>query len=188
MSKHAGPSIQQIVRGRALPGLLLFNPHGKLLSLNPIARQILRRGQEASLLQPIRSLLRDLNKTHIKPKSQVSSLVAPHPWTIFSSGRRNYGLQVSLLDHPPAGQPRVVAVLLERINPSRFDLHKAKRLFGLSPRETEVIQVLQTGRTDKQIASALGIGFETVRGYLKNIRTKLGVSTRTAIINRLLSF
>ncbi len=185
MLKHAGPSIPRIVQGRALPGLLLFNTQGKLLSLNPIAQQILHQGQEATMLQPIRSFLRNLNKTPIKPKSSVSSLSAPHLQTTFTSGRRKYGLQVCLLDRPPAGGSRVVAILLERINPSRFDFHKAQRFFGLSPREVEVIQALQSGRTDKEIASALGIGFETVRGYLKNIRSKLGVSTRTVIINKL---
>lgn len=185
MSKHAVPSIPWIVQGRALPGLLLFNLQGRLLSLNPIAREILCRGQETTMLQPIRSFLRNLDETHIKPKSSVSSLSAPHLQTIFSSGRRTYGLQVCLLDHPPAGRSRVVAVLLERINPSRFDIHKAQRLFGLSRREAQVIRALRSGRTDKEIASALGIGFETVRGYLKNIRSKLGVSTRTAIINKL---
>jgi len=118
MLKHAGPSSQQTARGRGLPGLLLFNTQGKMLSLNPIAREILRQGQDTAMLQPIRALLRNLNETHIKPKSSVSALSTPHLQTAFSSGRRTYGLQICLLDHPPGGRTRVVAVLLERIKPA----------------------------------------------------------------------
>ncbi len=82
----------------------------------------------------------------------------------FSSGRCTYGLRAFLLDNQPKGQPPLVAVLLEQINPNRLDLRQAQRLFGLSPRETEAIQALQNGMTDKEIASALGISPETARG------------------------
>ena len=38
--------------------------------------------------------------------------------------------------------------------------------------------------TDKELAENLHISVETVRGYLKNIRLKLDVSTRTAVVHR----
>ncbi|MFQ5803663.1 MAG: helix-turn-helix transcriptional regulator [Candidatus Methylomirabilales bacterium] len=80
-----------------------------------------------------------------------------------------------------------MAVLLEQINPSRLDLRKAQGLFRLSPREIEAIQALRSGMTDKEIAWAMGISPETARGYLKTVRAKLGVSSRTAILHKLLS-
>ena len=63
------------------------------------------------------------------------------------------------------------------------DLSKIKGLFRLSKRESEVVQELVSGGTDKQIAKQLGISVETVRAYLKSVRAKLGVSTRTAIVS-----
>ncbi len=92
-----------------------------------------------------------------------------------------------LARQPAQGATPTCRTALEQINPSRVDLRKAQEVFGLSPRETEAIQALQNGMTDKEIASALGISPETARGYLKTIRAKLGVSTRTAIVHKLLS-
>jgi len=63
------------------------------------------------------------------------------------------------------------------------DMSKIKGLFRLSKRESEVVQELVSGGTDKQIAKQLGISVETVRAYLKSVRAKLGVSTRTAIVS-----
>lgn len=105
----------------------------------------------------------------------------------FSSGERPYAFRAFLLDNQPQGRDPFIAVLLEEIKPSRLDLRKAQRLFSLSPREIEAIQSLQNGMTDKEIASVLGVTNYTAQGYLKSIRTKLGVSTRTAILHKILS-
>jgi len=66
---------------------------------------------------------------------------------------------------------------------ANIDLHKMKGLFRLSKREADVVEELVSGSTDKEIAQQLGISVETVRAYLKSVRAKLGVSTRTAIVS-----
>jgi DNA-binding NarL/FixJ family response regulator len=48
----------------------------------------------------------------------------------------------------------------------------------LTPREAEVLQLLQEGLTNAQIANHLTIGLETVRTHARNIYRKLGISTR----------
>lgn len=48
----------------------------------------------------------------------------------------------------------------------------------LTPREADVLELLQEGRTNAQIAHALSIGIETVRTHARNIYRKLGVSSR----------
>ncbi|MBT8098873.1 MAG: helix-turn-helix transcriptional regulator [Gammaproteobacteria bacterium] len=78
------------------------------------------------------------------------------------------------------------AALIEPIgNPQagNLDLDKVKGLFRLSKREADVVEELVSGSTDKEIALQLGISVETVRAYLKSVRAKLGVSTRTAIVS-----
>lgn len=57
----------------------------------------------------------------------------------------------------------------------------------LSPRETEVIDLLASGYIYKEIADKLGIGIETVRTYVKNICIKLQVKNRTEAVARHLS-
>jgi DNA-binding NarL/FixJ family response regulator len=48
----------------------------------------------------------------------------------------------------------------------------------LTAREAEVLQLLQEGMTNAQIAHSLSIGLETVRTHARNIYRKLGISTR----------
>jgi DNA-binding NarL/FixJ family response regulator len=80
-----------------------------------------------------------------------------------------------------------LAVLLEPIAPTRFALRKGVSRFKLSGREVQVIQALTIGLTDKAIAIALGVKPSTIRAYLRSIRTKLDVSTRTAIVHKVYS-
>ena len=57
----------------------------------------------------------------------------------------------------------------------RFDLPAPDLL---TPREADVLELLQNGLTNAQIAHELSIGVETVRTHARNIYSKLGISTR----------
>jgi DNA-binding NarL/FixJ family response regulator len=48
----------------------------------------------------------------------------------------------------------------------------------LTPREAEVLELLQDGSTNAQIAHELSIGIETVRTHARNIYRKLGIASR----------
>jgi DNA-binding NarL/FixJ family response regulator len=48
----------------------------------------------------------------------------------------------------------------------------------LTAREAEVLELLQDGRTNAEIATELSIGVETVRTHARNIYRKLGVPSR----------
>ena len=50
---------------------------------------------------------------------------------------------------------------------------------NLSKRETDVLDYVSRGYANKEIAEALGLSVETVRGYLKAIYSKLHVRSRT---------
>jgi DNA-binding CsgD family transcriptional regulator len=51
---------------------------------------------------------------------------------------------------------------------------------GLSVREREVLRLVATGRSNREIAATLVLSEHTVARHLQNIYTKLGVSSRTA--------
>jgi DNA-binding NarL/FixJ family response regulator len=48
----------------------------------------------------------------------------------------------------------------------------------LTPREADVLELLQDGATNAQIAHQLSIGIETVRTHARNIYRKLGIASR----------
>jgi DNA-binding NarL/FixJ family response regulator len=48
----------------------------------------------------------------------------------------------------------------------------------LTPREADVLELLQSGQSNAEIAAALHVGVETVRTHVRSIYRKLGVSTR----------
>lgn len=60
---------------------------------------------------------------------------------------------------------------------------KANAVHGLlSPREQEVLVLLTTGKSNKEIARDLGLSEATVKFHMKNIFSKLGVSRRSMAI------
>lgn len=52
----------------------------------------------------------------------------------------------------------------------------------LTPRETEVLRLVATGHSNKQVATALGIGESTVKTHLLKVFEKLGVADRTRAV------
>lgn len=52
----------------------------------------------------------------------------------------------------------------------------------LSPREQEVLQLLAYGKSNKEVAKALGIGAQTVKTHVSHIFAKLGAADRTGAV------
>ena len=68
--------------------------------------------------------------------------------------------------------------LLEKIERQQCTSRAAPH--GLTPRELEVLQLLATGRTNKQIAGALTLSEKTIDRHVSNILAKLCVPSRAA--------
>jgi len=52
--------------------------------------------------------------------------------------------------------------------------------WDLTPRESEVLEILRAGASDKEIASDLGISRSTASKHVENILKKMKVTNRTA--------
>lgn len=68
----------------------------------------------------------------------------------------------------------------ERFLPPELSLRLAHRVAGpdLSEREIEVLRLVSTGKSNKEIGATLHIAEDTVKRHVSNILTKLGVSDR----------
>jgi DNA-binding CsgD family transcriptional regulator len=65
------------------------------------------------------------------------------------------------------------------IDRRRADRRSVERL---TARETEVASLLASGYTDREMAMMLGIGRRTVETHAANVRAKLGVKSRRALL------
>ena len=72
---------------------------------------------------------------------------------------------------PPALSARLVELLL----PGELDLG------GLSPREVEVLRLVGSGASPKEVASKLYIAEGTARTHIERLRRKLGANSRTQL-------
>jgi DNA-binding CsgD family transcriptional regulator len=73
------------------------------------------------------------------------------------------------------------SVLLEESGPPQL---RPDPDLGLTARETEVLQLVARGLTNKEAARRLDVSVSTVRKHLENVYAKLEVGTRTAALAR----
>jgi DNA-binding CsgD family transcriptional regulator len=56
--------------------------------------------------------------------------------------------------------------------------------FALTERERETVELLLQGLTSKEIAIRMNISPNTVKAFLRLVMVKMGVSTRSGIVGR----
>lgn len=74
--------------------------------------------------------------------------------------------------------PRVSAVLLRRLSTLASEPQHVVRDLALTARETQILTMLELGRSNRDIAVQLRIAVHTVKNHVHSLLTKLGVSTR----------
>lgn len=101
-----------------------------------------------------------------------------------TSGRREYVCRPLRLDG--VARPPILALLMER--PVRAsELSEVGRRFHLSPRERETIGYIALGLTTKEMAQRMRVSPNTIKQFVRFTMTKMGVTTRTGIVGKLLA-
>jgi len=62
-----------------------------------------------------------------------------------------------------------------------------RSLYGMTPSEAYIAGALAADQSPKEIANDLGLSLSTVRSHLFAVRTKIGASSQTDLLRRLLS-
>ena len=81
-----------------------------------------------------------------------------------------------VIDAPVVATSPAQATANVRIRPGRGSL--------LSPREREVLRLLASNLSNKQIALAMGVSDETIKWHFKNLFRKLNVGSRSHLLHR----
>jgi DNA-binding NarL/FixJ family response regulator len=74
--------------------------------------------------------------------------------------------------------PRVTALLLRRLAALAADGRSNRNVLALTERETQIVQLLELGLSNKQIAAQLCIEVATVKNHVHSLLAKLGVRRR----------
>lgn len=74
--------------------------------------------------------------------------------------------------------PRVSAILLRRLSSLTHPSGSPGRDLVLTARETQILEMIELGRSNREIADRLDIALHTVKSHVHSLFVKLGVSTR----------
>ena len=181
--------LSDILRQRQRPLLMLITPDGTL-RYSTIDDSGARRGELGLTQRLINEALGEAQRP-LNDRQSGSELPPPvgkpgERCAVVTVGSEAFCMRLFSLRAAEGVSGQLYAVLVEPISrpqPDEIDVDRLKVLFRLSKREIDVLGALMSGDTDKEIAQKLTVSVETVRAYLKSIRAKLRVKTRTAIVS-----
>jgi DNA-binding CsgD family transcriptional regulator len=113
-----------------------------------------------------------------------------YPFIQFKSGRRTYFCRAFALEKDRKstnGTGAAFLIVLEREMPRSLALSHISQQFRLTHREQETVALLLQGLGNKEMAAHMGISENTVKAFLRTITTKMDVSGRSAIVNKVLN-
>jgi len=152
------------------------------------ATELVERRRPALLLVDYRlpdrkgtELVRDIRQAG---KSIPSLLMTANAQQGFNEAARDAGAQGTVLK---SGRVDELLQALRAVanGTSAFDERHPRRAPGraaLSPREREVLRLVAGGSTNREVASTLGVGDETVKTLVARIFVKLGVRRRAEAV------
>jgi DNA-binding CsgD family transcriptional regulator len=110
--------------------------------------------------------------------------VASPPVVELRTARARYRARATMYGTAHERDP-LILVSLERLTPVGPSAEAVRQRFGLTPSETRVALMLAAGRSNADIATALGTRASTARRHTEHVLRKLNVRTRAAVGPRL---
>ena len=162
------------------PALLLVHGDGTIVGENQVARSVLGDGRGLLCWNFMLGLCKTqglpckkgcvqnlLASSHAAHRSQVRINSESYELTCIATSEERVACTIHPIDHPTKHE-------------------EARPYETLTPRERDVLERVAAGDTTAEIADTLGITTATVRGYVEQMRNKLGVSSRAALVARAL--
>jgi DNA-binding CsgD family transcriptional regulator len=174
---------QGVSASKSAAGFLLLDSSLSPVSFNGEAVQILSYPENVENLTSSELLTEKIRSRLTTQRSPGESVFVKE----FQSGRRHYFCRALLIDsHSKEPCQPSIAVLLERGPSGIVPLSQVCQQFNLTQREQEVLECLLQGMRSKEIANRMNISPNTVRAFLRLIMIKTGVSSRSAIVGKIM--
>jgi len=165
------------------PGFLLLDKSLGPIASNHEAVQILIYPNLSERIKRIDVLLGDKIRAGLVSRQSSNGLEFVRE---FKSGRRKYYCRSFPVDTHGKGTLPAAALLLERCSSGTMALAQIGQDFELTQREKETVELLIQGLTSKEIAARMKISPNTVKAFLRIVMVKMGVSTRSGILGKVI--
>lgn len=177
----------------ARPGLIVVDSALTVVASNAEALQILAFPERPETIHYLESWLTNKLRANLVEKQSQLRLVGE-----FRSAKRTYlcrSFSLNLASSNGNGAQKktsdqsggLLVVMLERKSNEVVMLAEISERFGLTAREIETVQFLLEGFTSKEIAQRMKISPNTVKAFVRLVMVKMGVSTRSGIIGKIIA-
>ncbi|MEV4172542.1 helix-turn-helix transcriptional regulator [Nonomuraea sp. NPDC049709] len=186
LRRFARPAAPGGATRASAPGLLLFDEYGEATSINEEARHYLALLPDGPSVPSALGLslpiwvvgtalqARAISRGRDRGTARVRIRTVDGQWLT---------CHASCLTGP-GGRPGPAALVIEPAAPADLAVI-VTQAYGLTPRELEIARLVAQGLPTAEIAAALFLSPHTVRGHLKAVFGKTGVSSRGELVARL---
>ncbi|MCU1298673.1 MAG: transcriptional regulator, LuxR family [Acidobacteriaceae bacterium] len=168
--------------GGSIPGFLFVSCTLSPIAYNSEALKILTFPNAADKIKRLDVFLTDKVRSGLVDRQSRESLDFVKE---FKSGMRRYLCRAFRLDGHNNGTGPAIAITLERHSSGASALLEISKQFDFTERERQTIELLLQGLTSKQIAARMNISPNTVKAFLRLVMVKMGVSTRSGIVGKI---
>jgi DNA-binding CsgD family transcriptional regulator len=165
-------------------GAVVFDAGGREVLARNVAMGTLARdepdasGLERTVIQAAAAAAWQTSASPPVPSTRDSQALS-RGWR--SSAGTSYRVRAVRLPSGSLTAGEAILVLIQRIGPQVPDASELRQRFGLTRREAEVAHRLAYGRSDREIATELGLSPHTVRHHAEAVFVKAGVTSRKAL-------
>ena len=173
-------------RAHAAPGVVVLDPRGRITLRNTAASAQLEDLADVGIStgEAPYALLSAVVRLHAQQRQAGSNADAEDAGLrVRGRSGRWYTLRASSTE-PGATSESCTVVTIEPVGPGEV-AKILTRLYGLSPREREVLALIARGESSKAVAARLGLSVHTVQEHLGNACTKVGVRGRKALLAKI---
>jgi len=174
-----------IIRGRSTPGILIYDMNGRLLYSNKDAIDMFPgigtgKGKPLETIYNLCKGLRE-NRTADKKENGTGCRV------LHDDSGAVFSVLAFFIGDPgkDKASTHIMALIEKIIEKHDVDFQKATKEFSLTKREGEVLKLVCSGLTNREISEKLFICEYTVKSHIKNLMKKIGISSRAGIIAQL---